>query len=176
MTSGGPLRRAELCIERSLEFQAAHQLPSSCETPECERIHGHAYRLSASWRLRFAAGEQPLNDEGMICNFIRFKRLLAKVHELFDHQFINLVALPRLQALGQWSFAAGMDKAPAELSAGEAEMRPSTAENLVIWIFHYLQELSASGEEGLSLPPGLELCELRLWETAKNCVTFRQVD
>lgn len=181
MSSADSPRRAELCIERSLEFQAAHQLPSSCETPECERVHGHAYRLSAVWRLRFAAAEQPLNDEGMICNFIRLKRLLQKVHELFDHQFINEVPLPRVAGLGQWSFnaiaqTAASGQSSAALPKLGIEVRPSTAENLAIWTFHYLQQLGRSSDEQLALPAGLELQELRVWETSKNCVTYRLCD
>jgi 6-pyruvoyl-tetrahydropterin synthase len=167
---------AEMCIERTLEFHAAHQLAACSESPECMQVHGHSYKLQAQWRLRLPDdGAAFLNAEGMIANFARLKRLLARVEALFDHTFINDVELPALAGLGRWSFGAKASAGAEGAAAGPPpELRPSTAENLTLWIFHYLHELASGGEADLRLPAGFELAELRLWETPKNCVVYRR--
>jgi len=156
---------AEMCIERVVEFHAAHQLAACSESPECMRIHGHTYKLHALWRLALPAGGDFLSNEGMIANFARLKRLLARVEALFDHTFINDVELPELASLGRWSFGRVIDG---------VTVRPSTAENLVWWIFHYLDDLGRGSAAELALPAGFELAELKLWETPKNCVVLRR--
>jgi 6-pyruvoyl-tetrahydropterin synthase len=171
---------AELCIERTLEFHAAHQLSACSESPECMEIHGHTYKLLAQWRCVLPPDTPDiLNNEGMLANFARLKRLLGRVEALFDHTFINEVELPPLATLGQWSFggpagATLMDR-PRTLQSGvPPQPRPSTAENLTLLLFHYLHELGRSADPDLALPAGFDLAEVRLWETPKNCVIYRR--
>ena len=69
----------ELHIES--EFAAAHCLRGY--TGQCERLHGH------NWRVQVALQAELLNDLGMAIDFKDAKALLAKVVAAFDHRNLN---------------------------------------------------------------------------------------
>ena len=60
---------------------AAHRLrdyPGSCQ-----RLHGHTYRVRATFRIR------SLEDSGMAMDFSKAKEILRTALDYMDHQYIN---------------------------------------------------------------------------------------
>jgi len=69
----------ELQIEG--EFAAAHRLREY--EGECERLHGH------NWRIQLVLEGGKLNSLGMLMDFRDAKRLLGEALEQFDHRDLN---------------------------------------------------------------------------------------
>ncbi len=69
----------ELRIEA--EFAAAHRLRGY--EGECERLHGH------NWRVEVVLEGGELNDLGMLVDFRDARRLLGDVVKKFDHVDLN---------------------------------------------------------------------------------------
>jgi 6-pyruvoyltetrahydropterin/6-carboxytetrahydropterin synthase len=68
-------------LEVESEFSAAHRLR---EYPgQCERLHGH------NWRVRLGVEGMELDASGMLLDFGNLKRLLGEAVEAFDHCFLN---------------------------------------------------------------------------------------
>jgi len=68
-------------LEVETEFAAAHALREY--KGKCENLHGHNYRVLLS-----VAGDN-LDQIGMLCDFKEIKRLLKRVLEPIDHQYLN---------------------------------------------------------------------------------------
>lgn len=62
-------------------FSAAHQL-TNYKGP-CENLHGH------TWRLRVTVEGNELDQSGMLIDFKNLKDHLKKIHDEFDHKFLN---------------------------------------------------------------------------------------
>jgi len=62
-------------------FAAAHRLRGY--QGECERLHGH------NWRVEAVFGGESLNDLGMLLDFREARRLLEEVLKQFDHCDLN---------------------------------------------------------------------------------------
>ena len=69
----------EISIEGT--FDAAHCL--SGYSGDCRRLHGHTYRVLASFRFR------DVNESGMALDFRQAKTSLRRVLEYLDHRYIN---------------------------------------------------------------------------------------
>ena len=69
----------ELRIEGT--FAAAHRLRGY--EGECERLHGH------NWRLEVVFAGEKLNELGMLIDFRDAKRILAEALGQFDHSDLN---------------------------------------------------------------------------------------
>ena len=63
------------------EFAAAHRLRGY--EGECERLHGH------NWRVEVVLEGSELNDLGMLMDFRDARRLLGEVVKRFDHVDLN---------------------------------------------------------------------------------------
>jgi len=77
----------ELAIET--HFAAAHCLRGY--QGECERLHGH------NWRIRVVVASDRLDDLGMVMDFKAIKRILDEVIGAFDHRHLNELACFREQ-------------------------------------------------------------------------------
>jgi 6-pyruvoyltetrahydropterin/6-carboxytetrahydropterin synthase len=64
-------------------FAAAHNLRDY--TGECERLHGH------NWRVRVCLCAGQLDEAGMVVDFRQAKAALADVLEELDHAYLNEV-------------------------------------------------------------------------------------
>lgn len=74
-----------LLVTKRMTFDAAHRLPSSEDSPECERLHGHTWAVEATWK----ANTLDLNGEGMTVNFKILKDTLGTIVGKFDHAYLN---------------------------------------------------------------------------------------
>ena len=68
-------------IRLETDFAAAHRLREY--DGDCERLHGH------NWRVRVMLEADRLNALGMAIDFRDAKAILAEVLEDFDHSFLN---------------------------------------------------------------------------------------
>ena len=69
----------EVSVEQT--FAAGHALRQY--KGKCENVHGHNYRVQATF-----AGER-LNEIGLLVDFVEVKRLMSVVVDYLDHRFIN---------------------------------------------------------------------------------------
>lgn len=170
-------------ISKEITFDAAHRLHKSADSPACEKLHGHTWRIRASWDY------WGLNDEGMSVNFVLLKTILRKVHELFDHEYLNHVALPPVDIgakdMERWNFAApqldecitgeergicASHKLRSDAQPGHYQCSP-TAENTAQWIFAFLSDET---EKQFKSPRAIKLRRLELWETKTSRVTVEE--
>ncbi|OGI09254.1 MAG: 6-carboxytetrahydropterin synthase QueD [Candidatus Margulisbacteria bacterium GWF2_35_9] len=63
------------------KFSAAHQL-TNYKGP-CENLHGH------TWKVRITVEGAELDQSGMLLDFRVLKSHLKKIHNEFDHTFLN---------------------------------------------------------------------------------------
>ena len=69
----------EIFVEAS--FCAAHQL--RCYQGECERLHGH------NWKVEISLYSEKLDSLGMVMDFKELKSLLNEVLKELDHHHLN---------------------------------------------------------------------------------------
>ena len=69
----------EVSVEQT--FAAGHALRNY--KGKCENVHGHNYRVLVTIR-----GEQ-LDSIGLLVDFVEVKKLMGRVVDRLDHQFIN---------------------------------------------------------------------------------------
>ncbi len=138
---------AKIRVTKEFSFEMAHVL-WKYDGP-CKNVHGHSYKLFVTLTGK------PVNDEddpknGMVIDFSDLKKIVNKeIIELFDHTVAvsNLVAENRQEAL--------------KLMFGNVlvvDYQP-TCENLVADIAERIRS---------HLPEGVELHNLRLYETATS--------
>jgi 6-pyruvoyltetrahydropterin/6-carboxytetrahydropterin synthase len=132
-----------ITLTRRETFSAAHRLNNATLTPEenmalygkCNRSsgHGHNYILEVG-----VTG--PISPaSGMLMNLTDLKAVIKEhILEQLDHRNI--------------------DKDVAAFDG-----KPSTAENIALWIWQQLEN---------NLPPDIELDVVKLWETEKNSVVL----
>jgi len=113
-------------IQRTVVFEAAHQLPHVCAGHKCGRMHGHSYRVT----VRARGVVQTTGDEaGMVVDFARIDAVLRPL----DHATLNDhpgLQNPTSEVLAGWVIArlrAGgvpvLDVAVAETDRSEATVR-----------------------------------------------------
>ena len=71
----------EVTIET--HFSSAHRLREY--NGECERLHGH------NWRVKVSVASEELNDLGMVIDFKDLKKETKVLMDKFDHQYLNEV-------------------------------------------------------------------------------------
>ncbi len=69
----------ELVVEKS--FAGAHNLRDY--DGECERLHGH------NWRVEVTLRAEKLNEIGMVMDFKIVKKKLEEILSRFDHSYLN---------------------------------------------------------------------------------------
>jgi len=55
---------------------------------KCERLHGHNWRIDL-WRIDLRLAGDGLDEEGMLLDFTRAKRILSEVLDDLDHAYLN---------------------------------------------------------------------------------------
>ncbi len=63
------------------EFSGAHNLRGY--KGKCEKLHGH------NWKVEVEIAKNKLNNQGMVLDFKKMKKLLSKVLEKLDHKYLN---------------------------------------------------------------------------------------
>ena len=72
----------EVTVEET--FAAGHALRNY--HGKCENVHGHNYRVQVTLE-----GER-LDDTGLLVDFVHLKKVLNRIIDTMDHQFLNEVA------------------------------------------------------------------------------------
>ena len=85
-----------MIIGYDTHFDACHFLPNH---PKCGKMHGHTWHVSVQ-----AQGPIDLAT-GMVCDFHKFKQLVAEVVDTFDHCSINeFVSPPTCENIAQYIY------------------------------------------------------------------------
>lgn len=72
-------------IRTEFYFEAAHQLNLSYQS-KCENLHGHSYKCA----ITITSGDNELNQDGMIVDFVEFKKIIKeKIEDRLDHKYLN---------------------------------------------------------------------------------------
>ena len=74
---------AELIIEKTVRFEAAHHLPRMPAGHKCRNVHGHSYTLTV--QVRGPVGPQ----SGIVWDFADLSASLEALTSLWDHQPLN---------------------------------------------------------------------------------------
>ncbi|MBK8567425.1 MAG: 6-carboxytetrahydropterin synthase [Saprospiraceae bacterium] len=136
-----------LRVTKSFTFEMAHALAGY--DGDCRNIHGHSYKLFVTLRGR------PLQQsghpkDGMVMDFSQLKKLVReKVLDTYDHA---------LALNGMASQVVAMELAKHYGKVVALPFQP-TCENLLLDIVEKIQG---------SLPPAVELFEVKLFETATS--------
>lgn len=67
-------------IQKEITFHAAHRLPMMPDGHQCQRLHGHTYKVIVSMSSRF------LDDKGMVLDY---GILSDMIKGQFDHQYLG---------------------------------------------------------------------------------------
>lgn len=144
---------AKIRLCREFGFEMAHALEGYDGL--CRHVHGHSYRLFVT-----VAGE-PCDDPaspqyGMVMDFGELKRIVnSRIVDRYDHAFVlrrtpeNGELLDRLR--DKWERVCWVDYQP-------------TCEQLLVRF---------AGEIEAALPAGVELVEVKLYETEKSHAEWR---
>lgn len=65
-------------------FDSAHFLPDYFG--KCENLHGHRWKVTAT--ISEKALKDGGSEDGMVCDFGKFKKIVRKVVSQFDHTFL----------------------------------------------------------------------------------------
>ena len=123
----------EVSVEQT--FAAGHALRNY--KGKCENVHGHNYRVLVTIR-----GEQ-LDSIGLLVDFVEVKKLMHRVIERLDHQFIN-------------------DIPPFDV------LNPS-AENIAQYFYQEIGKGMAAGSDD----GRVQIAEVKIWETDTSSATYR---
>jgi len=105
----------EVSVEQT--FAAAHALRNY--RGKCENVHGHNYRVLVTIE------GQTLDSTGLLVDFVEVKRLIHRVVDRLDHQFINDLAPfdtinPSAENLARYFYdeiSAGLGDSPVRVGA-----------------------------------------------------------
>ena len=142
------------------EFESGHALSKSKDG--CQSPHGH------SRRVEVVLAAERLDENDMVCNFRWIKLALKNILARLDHTMCINADDPRLEQFKE------MD-AKLEVFSG----KDPTSEVIAKFIFDHLQAKLADSPEVLSedgntysVPPGVCLQKVRLWETASSFAEY----
>lgn len=171
-TQTGPTQREPdprtpgvLRVTKEVHWHCAHYLRVCDATPACTRVHGHTYKLQATWEILSCPDH--LDEEGMVTNFQYLKNMLGRVRALFDHYLVNGIELPELKRLGRCTFdpkVVNLGKVNPDFA--DFTLLETTAEMMVWWIGEYLLDLTNSTRSQITFK------ECTLWETETSSATW----
>ena len=142
-----------MIIRKLFKFEGAH-IVRKCTSDRCrENIHGHSYIVEV-----FITSDK-LDNGGMVMDFGDLKRIVNRlVVEPYDHALVLRQTPENLRLLEQvrekWERVYLVDYQP-------------TCEQMLIRF---------AGQIAAELPRGVQLAELRLYETEKSHATWRAED
>jgi 6-pyruvoyltetrahydropterin/6-carboxytetrahydropterin synthase len=110
----------EVSVEES--FAAGHALRNY--HGKCENVHGHNYRIQVTLR-----GSE-LDATGLLVDFLELKKLIMRVVNRLDHQFLNEVAPfdvlnPSAENMAKYFYD--------EILGGMGETTPVTLAEVRVW-------------------------------------------
>jgi len=73
------MNKFEVYVESN--FSAAHQL--KLYKGKCENLHGH------NWKVGVIVSSAKLNEQQMVIDFVKLKKILNKVLSSLDHKYLN---------------------------------------------------------------------------------------
>lgn len=142
-------------VTKEFSFEMAHALEG--HDGACRRIHGHSYRLWVT--VKGEPSESPLPKRGMVVDFGDLKRIVKEeIISGYDHALV----------VRRTDGDAGVIDAMAAHYGNviETDWQP-TSENLVV---HFVEAIRRK------LPAGVELCSVRLSETATSWAEWMSAD
>lgn len=144
---------------KQIEWDMGHRVLN--HKSQCKNLHGHHYKLEISIEGQLV-NTQGSSNEGMVIDFTDIKQIaMDKIHNVLDHGFVI------------WD----KDTVLVEFYKNNPTLKhlivpfTSTAENLAEWIFQTLDK-----EYGDLYGTGLNLYEVKLWETPTSVVTCNRND
>jgi 6-pyruvoyltetrahydropterin/6-carboxytetrahydropterin synthase len=143
-------------LAKTFEVEYGHRLSKHPE--KCRFPHGHSLRIEVVVRGR------ELDEHDMVCDFKAIKALVADIIDRLDHGMALNSADPELEGL----------RAIGDRVLLFEDMDP-TSEVVARWIYQEMagrleSTTSIKTKAGVvySLPVGLELERIRVWETATS--------
>ncbi len=151
-----------------LTFCSAHFI--SFEGTQCERLHGHNYRISAEI-------EAPLNDDYLVFDFIVLKSILRDIANELDHRMLVPLRSKSLDVnvaddsvkirygSKQWIF-------PIE-DCALLDLENTTAELLARWVSGRLRESMIRHSKSVPSPPRMpEIIRVEVEESPGQSATY----
>ena len=86
-------------LTRTIDFEAAHWLPTFPDGHKCRRMHGHSFKVDV-----VVEGEVD-PDKGYLLDFGEIKAALAPIRDALDHRLLNDIeglANPTAEMLAKW--------------------------------------------------------------------------
>ena len=86
-------------LTKTIDFEAAHWLPTFPDGHKCRRMHGHSFKAD----IVVEGDVDP--DKGYLLDFGEIKAALAPIHDALDHRLLNDVAgleNPTAELLAKW--------------------------------------------------------------------------
>ncbi len=147
-------------VTKEFTFDSAHFLTNYYG--KCERVHGHTFRLQVTV-------DGKVQSNGLVIDFVVLKRIVKRqVLDKLDHHLLNdIVGNPSAERLVVWIW----DQLKDLRKLLEKEFDdPNLGEDLKKYFDkkHSEQELAP-----FPFDQALRLHEVKLWETASSCVTYR---
>lgn len=134
------LRPKKWTIRKLFKFEAAHRLVSSW-SQQCQKIHGHSYKLEL-----FLSAEE-LDENGMVVDFGKLKELFSKKLEQFDHKCILSEQDP-LSIIydGEMSSSSMLEDSCFDLGVLVVPFNP-TAENMACFFYEQVEQIFYKNED-----------------------------
>ena len=88
-------------LVKTVEFEAAHRLPSFPEGHQCARMHGHSYKVDV-----VVAGEIP-EGESYLIDYSVIKAAIEPIRARLDHRCLNDIEGledPTAEMLAKWIY------------------------------------------------------------------------
>jgi 6-pyruvoyltetrahydropterin/6-carboxytetrahydropterin synthase len=88
-------------LVKTVEFEAAHRLPSFPEGHQCARMHGHSYKVDV-----VVAGEIP-QGESYLIDYSVIKAAIEPIRTRLDHRCLNDIEGledPTAEMLAKWIY------------------------------------------------------------------------
>lgn len=93
--------RMRVSLTKTIDFEAAHWLPTFPEGHKCRRLHGHSFKVDI-----VVEGEMD-EEAGYLLDFGELKQTVAPIREQLDHRLLNDIeglANPTAELLARWIY------------------------------------------------------------------------
>ncbi len=90
-----------VALTKTIDFEAAHWLPTFPAGHKCRRLHGHSFRVEIV--IEGEVDEQ----QGYLQDFGEVKRALQPIHDQLDHRLLNDIeglTNPTAEMLARWIY------------------------------------------------------------------------
>lgn len=90
-----------VALTKTIDFEAAHWLPTFPEGHKCRRLHGHSFKADI-----IVEGEVD-PAKGYLMDFGEMKKIIAPVRDALDHRLLNEIdglSNPTAEMLAKWLY------------------------------------------------------------------------